>query len=101
MVVCMDEATASVDLKTDALVQATIREALKGTTLLTIAHRLLTIIDYDKVAVLDAGRVAECGHPHDLIAQNGAFARLVDAADGDSANELRGRAAAAHAAAGR
>ena len=100
-VVCMDEATASVDLKTDALVQATIREALKGTTLLTIAHRLLTIIDYDKVAVLDAGRVAECGHPHDLIAQNGAFARLVDAADGDSANELRGRAAAAHAAAGR
>ena len=96
--VCMDEATASVDLKTDALVQQTIRTALQGATLLTIAHRLLTIIDYDQVAVLDAGAVAECGAPHELLGRTGgAFARLVDAADADSAAELRERAAAAAA----
>ena len=61
----MDEATASIDYATDAKIQDTIRE-FKNTTI-TIAHRLQTIIDYDKVLVLDKGEVIEYGDPWDLL----------------------------------
>lgn len=61
----MDEATASIDYATDAKIQETIRE-IKNTTI-TIAHRLQTIIDYDKVLVLDRGEVVEFGDPWDLV----------------------------------
>lgn len=61
----MDEATASIDYATDAKIQETIRE-FKNTTI-TIAHRLQTIIDYDKVLVLDKGEVVEYGDPWDLV----------------------------------
>jgi len=64
-VLLMDEATASIDYATDAKIQETIRE-IKNTTI-TIAHRLQTIIDYDKVLVLDKGSVIEFGDPYDLI----------------------------------
>ncbi|KAF2219714.1 bile acid-transporting ATPase [Elsinoe ampelina] len=64
-VLLMDEATASIDYATDAKIQETIRE-FKNTTL-TIAHRLQTIIDYDKVLVLDKGEVVEYGDPYDLV----------------------------------
>lgn len=64
-VLLMDEATASIDYATDAKIQGTIRE-IKNTTI-TIAHRLQTIIDYDKVLVLDRGAVVEFGDPYDLI----------------------------------
>ena len=59
-VLMMDEATASIDYNTDSKIQETIRE-LKS-TIITIAHRLQTIVDYDKVLVLDKGRVVEYGH---------------------------------------
>lgn len=61
----MDEATASIDYNTDAKIQGTIRE-LKSTTI-TIAHRLQTIIDYDKVLVLEKGEVKEFDHPWLLL----------------------------------
>ncbi|RKF64499.1 ATP-dependent bile acid permease [Erysiphe neolycopersici] len=64
-VLLMDEATASIDYSTDSKIQKTIRE-LKSTTI-TIAHRLQTIVDYDKVLVLDHGRVVEFGHPWILL----------------------------------
>jgi len=98
-IVFMDEATASVDLKTDALVQQTIREALSECTIVTIAHRLATIIDFDKIAVLDAGKVAEFGPPHELLRKgaDGALSRLVDSTGAASARDLRERAAAAYA----
>ncbi|KAK4996838.1 Transporter of the ATP-binding cassette (ABC) [Elasticomyces elasticus] len=64
-VLLMDEATASIDYATDAKIQETIRE-IKNTTI-TIAHRLQTIIDYDKVLVLDKGEVVEFGDPWDLV----------------------------------
>ncbi|KAI6251523.1 ABC transporter [Erysiphe necator] len=64
-VLLMDEATASIDYSTDSKIQKTIHE-LKNTTI-TIAHRLQTIIDYDKVLVLDQGRVVEFGHPWVLL----------------------------------
>lgn len=61
----MDEATASIDYNTDSKIQETIRE-LKS-TIITIAHRLQTIVDYDKVLVLDKGEVVEYGHPWELL----------------------------------
>ncbi|KAI9677492.1 MAG: hypothetical protein M1817_006446 [Caeruleum heppii] len=64
-VILMDEATASIDYSTDAKIQATIRE-LNSTTI-TIAHRLQTIVDYDKVLVLDKGEVKEFDHPWTLL----------------------------------
>jgi ABC-type transport system involved in cytochrome bd biosynthesis fused ATPase/permease subunit len=76
-VLLMDEATASIDYATDAKIQETIRE-IKNTTI-TIAHRLQTIIDYDKVLVLDKGEVVEFGAPWDLVEQeNGVFAGMCD-----------------------
>jgi ABC-type multidrug transport system fused ATPase/permease subunit len=68
-VLLMDEATASIDYATDAKIQGTLRE-IRNTTL-TIAHRLQTIIDYDKVLVLDRGRVVEWGAPADLLDKDG------------------------------
>lgn len=65
-VLMMDEATASIDYGTDAKIQETLRE-LKESTIITIAHRLQTIVDYDKVLVLDQGRVVEYDHPWTLI----------------------------------
>ena len=70
-VLLMDEATASIDYATDAKIQETIRE-IKNTTI-TIAHRLQTIIDYDKVLVLDKGEVVEYGDPWDLLNNKGMF----------------------------
>lgn len=76
-VLLMDEATASIDYATDAKIQETIRE-IKNTTI-TIAHRLQTIIDYDKVLVLDKGSVIEFGDPFDLISkQNGSFRSMCE-----------------------
>ncbi|RKP08430.1 P-loop containing nucleoside triphosphate hydrolase protein [Thamnocephalis sphaerospora] len=65
--IIMDEATASVDVETDTKIQHTIREEFTGATLLCIAHRLRTIIDYDKVLVMDAGRLVEYDSPYALI----------------------------------
>ncbi|KAI4131960.1 MAG: hypothetical protein LQ338_000944 [Usnochroma carphineum] len=69
-VLLMDEATASIDYATDSKIQETLRE-VKDSTIITIAHRLQTIIDYDKVLVLDKGRLVEYGPPWELISQEG------------------------------
>lgn len=76
-VLLMDEATASIDYATDNKIQETIR-LIKNTTV-TIAHRLQTIIDYDKVLVLDKGEVIEFGDPHTLITkQRGSFRSMCE-----------------------
>lgn len=67
-VILLDEATASIDYKSDALIQQTIRDEFSNSTILTIAHRLRSIIDYDKILVMDAGRVVEYEDPYVLIA---------------------------------
>ncbi|KAL2754907.1 hypothetical protein ACRALDRAFT_1043623 [Sodiomyces alcalophilus JCM 7366] len=64
-VLVMDEATASIDHATDSKIQETIRE--QTSTIITIAHRLQTIVDYDKVLVLDKGVMVEYGHPYELM----------------------------------
>ncbi|XP_056643788.1 probable multidrug resistance-associated protein lethal(2)03659 isoform X1 [Diorhabda sublineata] len=77
-VLVLDEATANVDPYTDGLIQTTIRKKFDNCTVLTIAHRLHTIMDSDKVLVMDAGRVAEFDHPHTLLQnENGIFYSLV------------------------
>ncbi|KAG9295694.1 hypothetical protein G9A89_001711 [Geosiphon pyriformis] len=66
-VIVLDEATASVDVETDFHIQETIRAEFNWATLMCIAHRLRTIIDYDRVLVLDQGKVAEFDTPHALL----------------------------------
>jgi len=63
----LDEATAAVDMETDEIIQQTIRNEFSSATILTIAHRLNTIIDYDRIAVLSEGRLIEFGAPADLL----------------------------------
>ena len=65
-ILCLDEATASVDIQTDALIQKLIRLHFADTTIITIAHRLHTILDYDLVLVLEEGKVSEFGAPAQL-----------------------------------
>ena len=76
-IIVMDEATANVDFKTDNLIQQVIRHKFKDSTVLTIAHRLNTIMDYDKVLILDGGRVMEFNKPEILMQNGGMFAELV------------------------
>ncbi|XJO76494.1 hypothetical protein BDV3_007007 [Batrachochytrium dendrobatidis] len=66
-IIIMDEATASVDHSTDARIQNTIRTEFSNATVLTIAHRLSTVMDYDKILVLDRGQVSQYGRPHELL----------------------------------
>lgn len=66
-ILLLDEATASIDYDTDAAIQKTIREEFTDTTILTIAHRLRSIADYDKILVLDAGKAVEYDQPYSLL----------------------------------
>ena len=70
----LDEATSNVDMETDSFIQKCIHTKFEGTTVITIAHRLNTIADYDQVIVMKKGRIVETGPPHYLIQQNGAAA---------------------------
>ncbi|KAL9112829.1 MAG: hypothetical protein Q9227_002906 [Pyrenula ochraceoflavens] len=81
-VLVMDEATASIDYATDTKIQETLRE-LKENTILTIAHRLQTIIDYDKVLVLDKGEVIEYDDPWTLLRKEGGSFRGMCETSGD------------------
>ncbi|KGL77924.1 Canalicular multispecific organic anion transporter 2, partial [Tinamus guttatus] len=72
-VLVLDEATAAVDLETDDFIQMTIRTQFEDCTVLTIAHRLNTIMDYTRVLVLDKGAIAEFDTPANLIASKGIF----------------------------
>ncbi|XP_004680601.2 PREDICTED: canalicular multispecific organic anion transporter 1 [Condylura cristata] len=72
-ILIMDEATAAVDLETDHLIQMTIQSEFAHCTVLTIAHRLHTIIDSDRVMVLDNGKIVEFGSPEELLRHPGPF----------------------------
>jgi ABC-type multidrug transport system fused ATPase/permease subunit len=75
----MDEATASIDNETDAAIQQMIRENFKDATVLTIAHRLNTILDSDRVLVMNDGRVAEFDSPEHLLnKEDSLFKAMID-----------------------
>ena len=69
-ILVLDEATANVDMETDQLIQSKLRENFKNSTVLIIAHRLNTIIDCDRVLVMNEGRCQEFQHPFNLLAKN-------------------------------
>ena len=68
-ILVLDEATANVDLETDKFIQRKIKERFQKCTILTIAHRILTIANYDKVLVLEKGISKEFDHPFKLLAE--------------------------------
>ncbi|CAI7592888.1 unnamed protein product [Penicillium discolor] len=69
-VVVLDEVSSSVDIQTDGIMQAIIRDEFQGCTIISVAHRLNTIVDFDRVVVLHEGRVVESGKPQELLAQS-------------------------------
>jgi ATP-binding cassette, subfamily C (CFTR/MRP), member 1 len=77
IIIC-DEATSSVDFETDQKIQKTMATGFKGKTLLCIAHRLKTIIRYDRICVMDAGRIAELDEPIKLYERGGIFRSMCD-----------------------
>eukprot|EP01051_Picozoa_sp_SAG22_P005431 SAG22_NODE_321_length_12398_cov_3.218392_10_plen_175_part_00 len=112
-IIAMDEPTANIDAKTDELLQKMLRKMFAGRTLLCIAHRLQTVIEMDKIAVMANGKLAEFDEPDALLngAADGAaaaaaaaaqqpseLAAMVDACGAAAAASLRSSAAAAAAA---
>ena len=92
-ILMLDEATANVDPTTDDLIQKTIRTKFGGCTVLTIAHRLNTIMDSDKVLVMDNGEVVEFDHPHILLQQNDSyFSRMAQQSGNAMSQHLRAMA---------
>ena len=77
IIVC-DEATSSVDFETDRKIQRTMATGFKGKTLLCIAHRLRTIITYDRICVMDQGRISELDTPLSLWEKGGVFRSMCD-----------------------
>lgn len=87
-ILVLDEATANVDPETDSFIQTTIRDMFRGCTVLTIAHRLQTIMDSDRVLVLEAAHVREYDEPHILLQSDGYLANMVTST-GNDARKLR------------
>lgn len=76
-IVLLDEATASLDVENESQVQEALSNLLAGKTVLVIAHRMRTVMNADKIVVLDRGRVVEQGSPAKLLDEDGLFARMV------------------------
>merc|ERR1712088_968079 len=76
-ILVLDEATAAIDLETDNLIQTTIRAEFDGCTIITIAHRLNTVLDYDRILVLKDGNVAEIDSPKQLMQTEGSIFRTM------------------------
>ena len=75
-IMVFDEATSALDTNTEREIQANLREAAKGRTVLVVAHRLSTVMDADEILVLDAGRIVERGHFQGLIERRGPFFQM-------------------------
>ncbi|KAF9160636.1 hypothetical protein BGX21_001995 [Mortierella sp. AD011] len=89
-VVVLDEATASVDMATDSLIQKAIRIDFAHSTVITVAHRINTIIDYDRILVMHQGQVAEYDTPRNLLSNpNSVFTSMVAETGAQNASHLR------------
>lgn len=93
-ILVLDEATASVDRRTDQLLHESLHESFGDSTIIAVAHRLDTIIEHDYVLVLGLGKVLEFGPPADLIRDGGTFSKMIDETGEIMANNLRQRAMA-------
>ena len=91
-ILILDEPTANVDSHTDKLLQEAVNKTFAGATIISIAHRLDTIIDSDLILVLGGGKVLEYGSPAELIKTNGHFSRMVDDTGTEMSKELKRRA---------
>lgn len=92
-IIILDEATANVDVQSDQKIQRAIRETFQNETVLTIAHRLETIIDYDRVMIMSDGRLVEYDSPKNLLSdENSMFSKLVAETGEAFANRLRAMA---------
>ena len=88
-IIVLDEATSAIDMATDVLIQKSIREWFTDRTMIVIAHRLSTVADFDKVLVLDGGRMAEFGTPRELWERDGVFRRMCTSAGDSEEKNLR------------
>ncbi|KAL4286983.1 hypothetical protein AHAS_Ahas19G0140700 [Arachis hypogaea] len=89
-ILVLDEATAAVDVRTDALIQKTIPEEFKSCTMIIIAHRLNTIIDCDRILLLDGDKVLEYDTPEELLSNEGSsFSKMVQSTGAANAQYLR------------
>ncbi|RAO71528.1 uncharacterized protein BHQ10_007540 [Talaromyces amestolkiae] len=78
-ILILDEPTSSLDTETDAKVQMVIRKSFRDCTVIMVAHRIRTLLDFDRVAVLDSGRIVEVGQPWELMGRSdGEFSKLLD-----------------------
>lgn len=75
-VLVLDEATSALDSESEALIQGALRELIKGRTAIVIAHRLSTVMDLDRIIVLEDGKIAESGSHAELLKKGGAYAKL-------------------------
>ncbi|MFI6455841.1 thiol reductant ABC exporter subunit CydC [Streptosporangium amethystogenes] len=95
-ILVLDEATSELDVHTEAEIQRQIDDLAEGRTLLVVAHRLSTVIDADRILVMDRGRLVEQGTHRELLAEGGAYARLyarqVDDLDQPTVPHSAGRA---------
>lgn len=92
-ILILDEATANVDSRTDHLLQEAVTKSFGGATIISVAHRLDTVIDYDKILVLGDGGVLAFGTPHHLATEKkGVFGSMIDDTGKHMAHELRRRA---------
>ena len=91
-ILVLDEATASVDRRTDQLLHESLHESFKDSTIIAVAHRLDTIIDHDYILVLGLGKVLEFGPPAELIRSGGAFCQMVEETGEIMSSNLKQRA---------
>lgn len=86
-IILLDEATSALDTESEVAIQQALSELMRGRTLIAVAHRLSTIAGFDRVVVLDEGRIIEDGPPAQLRHRRGTFARLWQAQTDDAARE--------------
>jgi len=87
-ILIMDEATSSVDSDTDTVMQRVLREEFAGRTMIAIAHKLQTILDFDRVLLLDKGQIVETGNPQELLANDTSAFRALYESLGSTTEEL-------------
>lgn len=88
-IIVLDEATSNLDRETEALMQESLMETFSHVTVITIAHRLETILNHDAVIVMGKGKILEAGSPSQLLRNNGEFANMLNAASVDTSGIKR------------